>query len=1002
MYLSSLNKNLLIGLFIPYITYSQNYFQQEVNYTIHVKLDDTKHELVADENIQYKNNSPNELSYIYMHLWPNAYKNNATALARQLTDDGETAFYFAHDNLKGYIDQLDFKVDGLKVKWEYDSLHIDICKIYLNEALKSGSTINISTPFHVKIPIGVFSRLGHIQQQYQITQWYPKPAVYDKNGWNQVPYLNQGEFYSEYGAYDVFISLPKNYVLGATGDLIDGEKELEWLNHIADSTSGLEKFNESDAFPKSDTAFKTLHYHQTRVHDFAWFTDKRYHVLKGEVELPHSKRKITTWSMFTGSQAHIWKNSIRYINDAAYYYSLWNGDYPYNQITAVDGALSAGGGMEYPNITVIGESGDAFTLETVIMHEVGHNWFYGILGSNERKHAWMDEGINSFNELRYIRTKYPEEKLIPDSTLYKRLKFLDLYRYKNKTQYELLYLYSAVKNEDQPIELAAEEYTPINYGGIVYSKTAVVFDYLMAYLGEETFDKAMQQYFNTWKFKHPEPNDLKKIIEEVSGKNLNWFFNDLIKSNKKLDYKIVSGKKRDKVYGITIKNTGQIAGPLAVCAMKEGKNIQTIWYEGFEGVKTITDFSAGDYDHFRIDCMERMPEINRSNNISKTRGLFKKTEPLKLQLLGSIDRPDKTQLFITPVLGWNNYNKLMLGMAFYNHTLLQKKFEYTLMPLYGTGNNDIAGYADVNYFIFPDKGVFQSISIGAKATRYAYHTEPLKMNFNKIAPEINFEIRKKNARSFIRQKITLRNVNIIRDYYTTEYWLEYPQYFPTKINTTINELSYSINNSRTINPCSAKLNFQQGDDMAKVFASFNYSLTFKGNAKSLDIRIFSGAFLDNTNAGPYRFRMSGNLGLQDYLYDNIFLARNEYIGNGKLTQQFSETDGAFKLYSPIGQTSNWLTAMNIKLSLPKIPFIRLYGDIGTCHKDGLVNEQILYNAGINLSVIRNVVEIYVPLILSKDLKDNIKLNNFDFVNMIRFSINFNSLNPFYRVKNFNI
>ena len=112
--------------------------------------------------------------------------------------------------------------------------------------------------------------------------------------------------------------------------------------------------------------------------------------------------------MFTNNEVHLWKNSIEYMHDAVYYYSLWNGDYPYNYCTAVDGTIAAGGGMEYPNVTVIGESGSPKMLEEVIMHEVGHNWFYGILGTNERDHAWMDEGINSYNEQRYMITKYPK------------------------------------------------------------------------------------------------------------------------------------------------------------------------------------------------------------------------------------------------------------------------------------------------------------------------------------------------------------------------------------------------------------------------------------------------------------------------------------------------------------------------------------------------------------------------------------------------------------------
>ena len=129
-------------------------------------------------------------------------------------------------------------------------------------------------------------------------------------------------------------------------------------------------------FPESSEKMKTIRYTQSRVHDFAWFADKRYKVLKGEVELPNSNRNVTTWAMFTPRNSNLWKDAIEYINDGTYYYSKWNGDYPYNQVTAVDGTISAGGGMEYPNVTVIGNTGNAMALEVVIVHEVGHNWFY--------------------------------------------------------------------------------------------------------------------------------------------------------------------------------------------------------------------------------------------------------------------------------------------------------------------------------------------------------------------------------------------------------------------------------------------------------------------------------------------------------------------------------------------------------------------------------------------------------------------------------------------------
>ena len=392
--------------FSPIVFGQNSYWQQEVNYTINVKLNDSENSLSAFESIEYINHSPNQLNEIYMHLWANAYQDGNSELGKQLYNSGEEFLTFASENERGKVDSLDFKINGSSVKWEFVANTKDICKLILKTPLNPGESLLITTPFKVKLPSGKISRMGHIEQSYQITQWYPKPAVFDKNGWHWMPYLNQGEFYSEYGSFDVSITLPKNYVVGATGDL-QTTAEIQFLNDLAQKTSEKIKNEgyssskkDKTGFPTSSNELKTIRYTQSKVHDFAWFADKRFDVLKGEVELPNSKRKVTTWAMYVPQNGNLWKNAIEYINDATYYYSKWNGDYPYNQVTAVDGTISAGGGMEYPNVTVIGNSSNAMELEIVIVHEVGHNWFYGILGSNERDHGWMDEGMNTLNEMR--------------------------------------------------------------------------------------------------------------------------------------------------------------------------------------------------------------------------------------------------------------------------------------------------------------------------------------------------------------------------------------------------------------------------------------------------------------------------------------------------------------------------------------------------------------------------------------------------------------------------
>jgi len=1011
--------------------YSQNYFQQECNYTINVKLDDSKNDLTADETIEYTNHSPDELTFIWFHLWPNAYKNNNTALAKQLIADGNKKFYFAEKNERGWIDGLDFKVDGQTVKTEYHPEHIDIIKLILNQPLKPGGKIIVTTPFRVHIPIGVFSRLGHIGQQYQITQWYPKPAVYDKYGWHPMPYLNQGEFYSEFGTFDVFITLPKNYVVGATGDYVDGEEEIAWLNKKVEAAKAMENFPRDAIFPPSSSEWKTLHFHQEKVHDFAWFADKRYYVLKDEVELPYSKRKVIAWAMFTGAEGKLWKQSAKYVADAVYYYSLWNGEYPYNHATAVDGALSAGGGMEYPNITVIGKMNDTRTLDRVIAHEVGHNWFYGILGSNERDHAWMDEGINSFYEGRYMDKKYPADSVKTfASTKIAGInvdigKLLGIPNLNESTLFDLAYRFNAVKKMDQPVDLTSAEYTSENYGTIVYGKTAVLFEYLRSYLGTELFDKCAQKYFEEWKFKHPYPDDIKKVYEDVSGKNLSWFFDDILKTTNQIDYKILSCKKSQCANSFTgdcwevkVKNKGKINSPFPLSAMKDGKIVSTDWLDGFIGRKKVNIYTM-DFDQVKIDAENKMPDINRQNNNLKMKGLCKKTEPFNLKMRGLVHNTDKTQLFWMPVMGWNNYNKFMLGATVYNNLLPEKKLEWIVMPMYSFHNKDLAGGASVHYNMHFNK-IFQTVRIGMNAERYCYSNYGLpKLNFNKITPDLTFEIKKKHFRSSIKQTINIRQVRVTKEITIGDISFSPPIYKYDSVSTAINDFTYKIDNSRKINPYSVALNIHGDGGFIKKSITTNYQVTFKKKKKTLDIRFFAGVFsnlADMTN-GNYFLHASGGTGVQDYLYDNVFFGRSET--DGLLSHQFTETEGAMKVYTPLGRTEGWLTSLNLKCSLPgKIPF-KFFADFNMIPPDVILNQTMLYDAGVYIPLVKNIIEVYVPLLMSQDIKDVFYLNNADLVappngddpdkyrfkrtaRMIRFTFNIHKLNPFDIVRNLSL
>ncbi len=401
--------------------------------------------------------------------------------------------------------------------------------------------------------------------------------------------------------------------------------------------------------------------------------------------------------------------------------------------------------------------------------------------------------------------------------------------------------------------------------------------------------------------------------------------------------------------------------------------------------------------------MEDMPEINRKNNTIRTSGLFKKVEPLKLQLLTSLDNPNKTQLFYSPVAGWNNYNKWMVGMAFYNTTVIQKKFEYELMPMYSIGTNDIAGYGRLTYNIYPKNKLFQQISLGTTTTRYAYSTNPITTNFNKIAPELNIEFKKKNATSPYTHKLRYRNITILQDNYNVHVQTDSAgsivTYSPASTTKNFNDVTYTFAKKDPIKPYSVNVNLQQGENMCKTSVTGNYSINFREKHKGFDIRFFAGTFLGTSavNAGAYRFRLSGQRGYQDYLYDNIYLGRTET--SGTLANQFTETDGAFKFYSPLGQTSQWITAVNLKSSLGNIKLpVNLYADIGMTGTDGRTSETVLYDGGASLIIAKNIFEIYFPVLICKGFQDYKTANNLKYAETIRFMLNLNLLNPFDLIK----
>lgn len=880
------------------------YWQQQVNYTIDVRLNDSTHSLEGFAKIEYINNSPDTLHYIWFHVWPNAYKNDKTAFSDQLLENGRTDFYFSDNSQRGYINRMDFRVDGITANVEDHPQHIDIIKVILPQPLAPRSRVQLTTPFHVKLPFN-FSRSGHVGRSYQITQWYPKPAVYDRKGWHPMPYLDQGEFYSEFGNYDVRISVPESYIIASTGELKQEERTAPGI--------------------------KTLRYAQDRVHDFAWFADKNFIVKQDTIQL-QSGRIVKAFSYYTSAESETWSNSIQLIKDAIRFRSGVLGEYPYNTVSVVQGPPGFAGGMEYPTITLLRGISTEKELDFIIEHELGHNWFYGILASNERVHPWMDEGMNTYYDVRYLQEKYGT----PGPGVLESLGFKGLSTKLPDDELGFALDIIAAVKRDQPVNTHSENFTPYNYGVIAYMGTARWLKEIEAYTGRESFDLAMKKYYEAWKFRHPYPEDFRQIMESSTGKDLSAFFT-------------------------------------------------------------------------AIETTATKPVFDKDRKLALT-GFFSMKDYKK-----------KHYIALMPAIGHNKYDKFMIGMGIHNYSLPLNRFRFALFPLYATNSKQLNGIGKLFYTWYPDKKV-HSVQAGVIGSRFSTlsgvdsNGNKVMGGFYKAVPFVRLIFNNKHPRHKETWWLDLRSYLIGEKDFSFFLKVSDSLYYPFENDYStryLNQLTLGVDNYRVLYPYDAQLQLQQASTFYRLNFTGNYFFNYsKGGG--MNVRLFAAKFgyigsltgFEELDAERFQPKLTAVSGREDYTYSNYFFGRNER--EGFASQQIMMRDGGLKIRAYSfdfleGRSDNWVASMNFSTTLPnnlfpvKLP-VKLFLDVGThagAWEKNAATSRFLYVGGLQLSLLGNLVNVYAPIILSNELRTNLKTltEEYKFFRRLSFSIDIHTLNP---------
>jgi aminopeptidase N len=677
----------------------EGYWQQDVHYTITASLDDKTDIIDGAIELVYTNNSPDELPFVYFHLYSNAQVKGS--YLSDLYKNNDYKVYHGKYQSQGLGTNVSkISMNGAELKTELDNT---ILKVFLPKPIKSGESATFKIDFKTYYDNGsirnrmkMFNAWGN--KHYDVVHWYPRISVYDrKMGWDTDQHMDH-EFYGDFGTYDVAFTFPNNYILDATGVLINKNEVLpaDLMAKLDIRNFKNKPWNEPPSvIVQADGTTKTWKFHAENVHDFALTADPTYRI--GEVEW----NGIKCISLAQEPHASRWQNAAEYAAKVIRVNSEDFGMYGYPKMIVAD----AQDGMEYPMLTLDG--GYDPDYRDLLAHEISHNWFFGMVGSNETYRAALDEGFTQFltnwtyeridgpQRVRYMaRSNYVERFTEPD--------------YVRNSEVFNAYMGDAARGIETNINVHSDGYNgAIRHGGgyrQVYMKTATMLYNLQYVLGDSLFLSAMQHYFNQWKFAHPYLEDFRASVIHHTKVDLNWFFDQWIETSKTIDYGVKSVKRgdRDGEYKITFTRKGmQMPLDFAVVGKndsvynfhipnnwfvkKTGATVLPRWI-GWDNVKkeyTATVVIPDGIEDVVIDPSTRLADVNMLDNNKKI--------SIKYRFDSKIYNPPnwmRYELFARPDIWWNAFDGAKVGLHMNGHYMNYRHIiDATLWFNTGLGQN---------------------------------------------------------------------------------------------------------------------------------------------------------------------------------------------------------------------------------------------------------------------------------------------------------------------------
>ena len=941
-----LHQVLFISLFFwSVLGFSQNKIDLSAAVDVYTKT------IKIDQRIIYKNETNDTLRSIYLNNWNNAYSTKTTPLAKRFTEEFNDKFHFAKSEQRGFtlITKLE---DNEKESLQFSALkaHPDILKVDLNTAILPGESYDISLSYNVILPDDSFTGYGITpEKDFILKYWYITPAVYDGQ-WQYYSNKNLDDLYIPAADLTFQIEFPLNYQLISELNTIDIKQTkahqtfyLFGKNRV-NTQLILTKFSNFKFVQTDDfTIFSNLSNDGVTSEEKALITDKitRF-ITKHLGAYPHERLLIT--------QSDYKKDPL----------------YGLNQL---------------PDF--IRPFPDNFQYELKLLKTALNNYLENTLLINPRKDYWLRDGIQIYFLMKYVEMYYPDTKLLGTLANIWGIRSFHASDLGYNDQFTLFFMQMARTNRDQPLTTSKDSLLKFNANIAGKYKAGIGLRYLDDFINEDIMENSISEYLKSNQLKITNSERFRNLISGKTPKNINWFFNDYVDSRTKIDFKIKDFEKTDDSITLTIKNKRKNTMPISLFALNNDSIISKSWIENVEGLKTLT-IPRDSTNKLVLNYDNTIPEFNLRDNYKSLKGFFFNNKPFQFRLIKDVEDPNYNQVFIMPQVEFRNiYDGLTLGAKFYNKTVLRKKLNYKISPVYATKSKSITGSSNIFYTHFLEGTDLYNITYGMFA-KYNSFAEDSFVTI--LTPSLTLFFRDNDDfRSDKSKFLNLRYLSISRE---------------VGENAIIDDLlepDYSVFNVRYISSNPGLVNFnkwyydvQFAKKFGKISLNYEYRKLSESN-RQFNLRLFAGTFLYNrtdANSDYFSFALDRPT---DYLFDYNYLGRSE--ASGIFSQQIIIAEGGFKSKLETPFANQWMTTANVSTTIWK--YIEAYGDIGLVKNKG-VNPAFVYDSGIKLDLVTDYFELYFPIY--SNLGWEIGQPNYDQKIRIKFTVDPQALLGLFRRK----